>query len=103
MNKMVSSCEEMIANCFGIYHTIMLVLGGKILCVYKKRYKRTMLNQSKTEMTSLKGRMSPVLSDYMVPWLAPTTPEMSIEVLGFMLTPATKAHTLGGESKALED
>ena len=72
VSKMVNSCEEMIANCFGIYHTITLALGGKLLCVYRKKYKGTVINQSKTEMTSLKGRMSPVLSDYMVPWLAPT-------------------------------
>ena len=65
------------------------------MCV-KKKYKRTMINQSKTEMTSLKGRTSPVLSDYMVPWLAPTIPEMSIELPDFMsLQPPKHIHSVG--------
>ena len=103
VSKMVSSCEEMIANCFGIYHTITLALGGKLSCVYRKKYKRTVINQSKTEMTSLKGRMSPVLSDYTVPWLAPTDTWNVHRTLDLMFTPSTRTHILSGETKALED
>ena len=71
MNKMVSYCEEMIANCFGIYNTKMLELGGKLLCVCRKNTRRSYINQRKMKMTSLKWRMTPILSDYTVPCVSP--------------------------------